>query len=245
MRLLVTRPSPHGERTAAALTRLGHDPLLAPMLAYETLAEADLGDGGYAGVVITSARAADALAAHALAPALRVLPVFAVGNRSAEAARAAGFGNVLSADGDMNALVALIAPRSSGPLLYAAGEERSGDLARALAQHDIAVHVVELYRMVAMVTFDDAAREAITRRQLDGALHFSRRSAAAFRTCVTAAGMIERASALVHYCLSENVAEPVAHLVPPDHIRIAPRPDEDALLGLLAPSDKMPPLHPV
>ena len=236
MHLLVTRPFPHGERTAAALQQLGHVALLAPLLSIETLAEADLGTGDYADIVLTSANAVSALAEHLLAPTLRTLPVFTVGARTAEAARLAGFGDVQSADGDVNDLVALVAQRKPGPLLYAAGEECAGDLAGALARRGVPVHTVELYRSVPMVTFPDDARAAIATAKLDGALHFSRRSAAAFRTCITAAGLIERAKTLNHYCLSKHVAEPLEHLAGPGRIRVAPSPNEASLLGLLAQS---------
>ncbi len=236
MHLLITRPFPHGERTAAALQQLGHHALLAPLLSIETLAEADLGTGDYAGIVITSANAAGALADHALAPALRRLPVFTVGSRTAEAARLAGFADVQSANGDMNDLVELVAQRNPGPLLYAAGEERAGDFARALALRDVPVHIVELYRAVTAVTFPDDARSAIAGGKLDGVLHFSRRSAAAFRTCITAAGLIERARILNHYCLSQQVAEPLEQLAGPGRIKVAPQPNEASLLGLLGQS---------
>ena len=43
MRLLVTRPEPDNERTAAALRAQGHEVLLAPLLHIEAVADADLG----------------------------------------------------------------------------------------------------------------------------------------------------------------------------------------------------------
>ena len=57
--------------------------------------------------------------------------MLAVGRSSAEAARAAGFADVASADGDAVDLARLAARRFAGsrlPLLYLAGEDRSGEL---------------------------------------------------------------------------------------------------------------------
>src|SRR5262249_61439308 len=83
MRLLVTRPEPDGARTAAALRARGHDVMLAPLLSIEPEVEADLGSGPWDGVLITSASAARAIAAHPRIGELVDLPLFAVGRRSA------------------------------------------------------------------------------------------------------------------------------------------------------------------
>src|SRR6185503_340182 len=130
MRLLVTRPEPDATRTAQALRHRGHAVLVAPLLSAQTI-EAEL-EGPYGAVLVTSANAARALTAHPGATELRRLPAFTVGARSAEAARAAGFGDVTSADGALGDLVRVVAARLAGSrtrLLYLAGEDRAGDLA--------------------------------------------------------------------------------------------------------------------
>ena len=101
MRLLLTRPEPDAQRTAAALRAQGHDVIIAPLLRIEPAADAQIGAGPWAAILITSANAAHAVAAHARVTPLRALPVFAVGQRSAEAMAAAGFADVTSADGNV------------------------------------------------------------------------------------------------------------------------------------------------
>src|SRR5438128_1809813 len=64
MRLLVTRPAPDGERTAAVLRARGHEVLLLPLLRVEFIPDAPLGPGPWDGVLMTSANAARALAVH-------------------------------------------------------------------------------------------------------------------------------------------------------------------------------------
>ena len=64
MRLLVTRPEPDNERTAAELRARGHEVMLAPMLRVEPVIDADLGTGPWAAVLITSANGARAIAPH-------------------------------------------------------------------------------------------------------------------------------------------------------------------------------------
>ena len=239
MRLLVTRPEPDGERTAAALRTRGHDVLLAPLLRVEAVADADLGHGplrdNWTGVVITSANAARAIASHPRRAELVKLPLFAVGRRSAEAARAAGFGTVTSADGDARDLVRLLGGRGAGaPLLHLAGEDRAVDLAAALAAHNVPVRTVAVYRTVKAAAFPPPVRAALAAGQLDGVLHFSRRSADAFVDCARLAGVLDRALALSHFCLSSQVAEPLAAAGAP-LLRVAPRPDEAAMIGLVPP----------
>src|SRR5579872_1858025 len=159
MRLVVTRPQPDGDRTAAALRERGHEVLVAPLMRVEPV-EADL-RGTFAGVIITSANAPRAIAKHY--GALKKLPMFAVGRRSAEAAREAGFGNVNSADGDARDLVRLIAVRcaaAASPLLYLAGQDLSTDMAGELAPHGITVRTVTVYR-TARVGFPPELVEAL------------------------------------------------------------------------------------
>ena len=62
MRLVVTRPQADSERTATALRARGHEVLVAPLMQVEPVA-ADLA-GGWAAVIITSANAPGAIAAH-------------------------------------------------------------------------------------------------------------------------------------------------------------------------------------
>jgi uroporphyrinogen-III synthase len=230
VRLLVTRPD--GERTAADLRARGHEPILAPLLRIEPIAEADLG-GAWVAVVLTSANAARALALHPRCTEVTALPAFAVGGRSAQAAREVGFTDVASADGDVTDLAGLIVERiGTGMLLYLAGEDRAGDLAGELGEHGLDVRTVVTYRATPAGSLPQDARAALAAGRIDGALHYSRRSAEVFVDAARRAGVLGEALALVHYCLSAQVAEPLAE-AGASAIRTARRPDEAALLELL------------
>jgi uroporphyrinogen-III synthase len=178
----------------------------------------------------------EALAGHQWRAELAALPLFAVGARSAQAARQAGFSDVVSADGDVGDLVALLAGRFAGRgarLLYLAGEDRTGDLAGALAAHGITVETAVVYRTVAAGDFPAQLRAALAAGPLDGVLHYSRRSAQAFLTGAQVAGLLAPALAAVHFCLSAEVAAPL-EAAGAVRVRIAARPDEAALAGLLS-----------
>ena len=138
----------------------GHHVTLAPLLRVEPV-DFELPREALSAVVMTSANAAHAIARHPRREALVALRVFTVGRHTAEAARAAGFRAVESADGDKDDLVALISARygeRSAPLLYLAGEDRAGDLAAS----GVPLLTAVAYRAVKVERFapDVAARYA-------------------------------------------------------------------------------------
>jgi len=232
MRVAVTRPQADSERTAAALRARGHRVLVAPLLHVEPVA-ADF-SGGWSGVIITSANAPGAIAGHAARDKLVKLPLFAVGERSADAARAAGFANVTSADGDVHDLVRLIAARrvdAAAPLLYLAGEDRAADLIAELVAHGIAAQMAIVYRAVG-VPFPPALTAALRGGKVDAVLHFSRRSAENYVAGAGKAGVAAHAMAMRHLCLSAQIAELLVQ-AGASHVAIAKRPDEAALIALL------------
>lgn len=229
MRILVTRPEPENERTAAALRARGHEVVLAPLLRIETVPGAEFGEPPWAGILITSANGARATANHPRRDELATLPVLAVGDSSAEAARAAGFADVTSAGGDARDLMRLAGKRFAGvssPLLYLAGEDRSGELAAP----GLAVRTVVIYRAVKAAQFPAKVRVALCQGGIDGVLHFSRRSVESYVEC--ARDTIEAVVRPRHYCLSARAAEPL-RAVGARRIEVAAHPDETSLLALV------------
>jgi uroporphyrinogen-III synthase len=237
VRLLVTRPAPDGERTAQALRASGHDVLEAPMLRMQTLAF-ELADRPYAGVVMTSANAARALGSHPRCAELAKLPAFVVGRHTADAARAVGFADVHCAHGDGGDLAALLRARlgaSALPLLYLAGQDRAGEdraAAGELAPPGVAIITATVYRMVKAGRLPEAVAGALRARGIDGVLHFSKRSAQAYVDCAKVARLLAPALAPVQFCLSRQVADPLAAQRAAG-IRIAPHPNEAAILALV------------
>jgi uroporphyrinogen-III synthase len=234
VRLLLTRPQPDAEHTAAALRSLGHSVFVAPLLRIETLANAEIGQGPWAGILVTSANAARAVAQHRALPRLLGLPVIAAGNSSSEAMRAADFRDVVSAAGGENEVVTSATQRfkAGASLLYLAGADRFGDLAGDLKSHGIAVDTVVVYRAVPAVLLPAPGAEAFA-RGIDGVLHFSRRSAATYVDVTLAAQLRQQAlETPLHFCLSRQVADPLAE-AGARQIQIAPEPTEAALIALI------------
>jgi len=233
MRLLLTRPEPDAARSAVALRARGHAVDTMPLLRVDVVA-ADFGEGPWGAVLITSANAARSLAAHPRKAELLALPVFAVGRRSADAARAAGFARVTSADADAKALADLVAAcvPPGLPILYLAGEDRTADLEAMLAARDLAVRTTVIYRAVMETQLVPQIRAALADGAIDGVLHYSRRSAEAFLAAAEVAGLEVAGLATRHYCLSADVAG-VLRAGGVDNIFVAARPDEPALFELL------------
>jgi uroporphyrinogen-III synthase len=231
VRILVTRPPPGGPRTAARLRALGHVVDEVPVLAVVPTGVA-WPSGPFDAVVLTSVNGLAGLP-RPVPPDLAATPVFGVGRKTAEAARLAGFPAVATADGDAAALAALLQARTrpGARVLYPTGAVRKPVLEKALAAAGLTV--------VGAVTY--AARpvppEVLAARLGAGApdavLHFSRASAQAWLAAAQAGG---HAAALVagrHLVLSPDVAGPLLAAGATD-VRVAGRPDEDALLALLA-----------
>ena len=232
MRVVITRPQPAAERTAAALAARGHDVWVVPLMQVEPVA-ADL-SGDWGAVIVTSANAPAAIAGNPAREVLLALPLLAVGQRSAEAARAAGFTEVTSAGGDVRDLLRALTTRrldKVAPLLYLAGEDRTTDLAAELAAHGIAAEMRVVYR-AATAPFPDELVAALEAGDVEAVLHFSRRSAENYVSGAREAGIADEALAVRHYCLSAQVAEPL-QAAGAKRVAVAPRPQEAALIELL------------
>jgi len=233
VRLLVTRPEPECERTARALRERGHEPLVLPLLRIEAIPDAALGAGPWGAVVFSSVNAVRALAAHRRFAELSTLPAFAVGERTKAAAVAAGFAQVRSANGDTGDLMRLIAaelPDTRPALLYPAGEDRAGDLEGALRAHGFHVETAVLYRAVTVETLPTDVRAHFERGEIDGVLHYSARTAAAFVAAANAAGINISCMNISHFCLSAGVGVPLT-AAGAGAIVIAEAPNEVALFA--------------
>jgi uroporphyrinogen-III synthase len=234
MQALITRPIEDVEPLAAALAARGIAPVIEPLLAIRPLAAAipDLAaslDGAQA-VLFTSANGARAFAR---ATARRDLPVFAVGDATARAAAALGFGAVASAAGDVDALAGLVAARldpERGALLHAAGSAVAGDLAGRLEAAGFQLRRAVLYSADPVARLSAATVAALRGLRIDAAFFFSPRTAAHFVTLARAARIDEACRHVAALCLSPAVAGELSSLVWA-HIVVAAAPEQRALLA--------------
>jgi uroporphyrinogen-III synthase len=230
MRALVTRPADQAERTAKRLAALGHQPVVAPALEIVPTGAAPP-DQKFDLILATSAQAFAGWSATAL---LRGAPLACVGEKTAEAGKAAGFAPLLAAPRAEKLVERLVAAHQPGSALYLAGRERKPDLEQGLRAAGWRLRIVETYDARPVAAWPPAVAAALARGEIDAVLHFSPRSARA------ALGLIgERAAqGLLHLCLSEDVAAICRAGVPAGRILTAFQPDEDSLLQMLGPSGR-------
>jgi uroporphyrinogen-III synthase len=213
MAILVTRPHPDGETTAANLRALGFETLLAPMLRFEPAPFHDDADAHYGAVIVTSANALRGIESHLQGHPMLKLPLFAVGEHTATFARSVGFNHVISAQGDAAALrdcvlagVKAKVLKKSNPLLYLAGADLARDLAGELGERGFTVVTQTTYRMIAISDLPREVREAFAASRIEAVLHYSRRSAGAFLEAIRGAGVEITALSVPQCCISPGVA---------------------------------------
>src|ERR1039458_1384726 len=155
MAVLVTRPHPDDEATAAARCARGPEGLRGQMLRFEPVAFHDDLDAHYGAVIVTSANALRGIEPHLAGSRLLKLPLFTVGQHTADAARAAGFDRVISAQGDAAGLRDSIVAsarakelKKASTLLYLAGADLARDLAGELGERGFNVVTHTTYRMI-------------------------------------------------------------------------------------------------
>jgi uroporphyrinogen-III synthase len=239
MAVLVTRPQPDDETTAAALRARGFEVLLAPMLRFEPVAFHDDEAARYGAVIVTSANALRGIAPHLNASRLLELPLFTVGEHTAAAARRAGFNKVISADGDAGSLrdsvlaaVKTKELKKAGTLLYLAGADLARDLAGELGERGFTVVTQTTYRMVPVPSLPRDACDAFAANRIEAVLHYSRRSARAFLDAARAGGVEISALAIPQCCISAGVAS-VVRDAGATQVMAAASPDENALFETL------------
>ena len=230
MRIWIARPEPGATRTARQVSDLGHDPLVAPVLAMVPTGDA-LPAGAFDGLVITSANALAALTRLGGS----AIPAFCVGSRTAEAARAAGLTRIFDAQGDAAALARLVQESlpAGSRLLHLAGAERKAEPAASLAEAGYSVTAHVAYEMRAISRLPAPVAHDLGDRVLHAVLHYSRRSAETALELAISAGFGGAFRSLTHYCLSADVAAPLLAGGSRLHV-VAARPSEESLLARLA-----------
>ena len=239
MAVLVTRPHPDDETTASALRARGFEALRAPMLRFEPVAFRDDEEARYGAVIVTSANALRGIAPHLKGSRLLKLPLFAVGEHTASAARGIGFEKVIPANGDATALRDLVLAsvkakelKKSSTLLYLAGADLARDLAGELGERGFSVVTHTTYRMVPLSSLPRETCDAFAANQVEAVLHYSRRSARAFLEAARAAGVEISALAIPQCCISDAVSS-IVRDAGATQVMVAASPHENALFEVL------------
>lgn len=187
------------------------------------------GDAG--AVAVTSANALRH-ASPELIGRLSHLVCHAVGARTAQAAREAGFTNIEEGPGDAAGLARQIAAGFSGKLAYLCGRVRFSGFEERLGASGVRVEALEVYDTVA-IDYDEAdVHERLGGKPVDAVLLYSVTAAHAMRALMRRGALRPLFAQADFFALSPRIAagldEQFAVMV-----NCAPKPSEPALLALL------------
>lgn len=215
--VLLTRPYDDSVDIARDISGMGFEPVIAPLLTIEPIphdaaAKPDA-------MVFTSANGVRHLNTDFFD-----VPVFTVGDMTAQAAREKGYANVISADGTVNDIRDII-PSAYQNILYVRGADVSQPPWPDI--HDIIV-----YRAVKVDNFSDDTKKSLSAGTFDAAMFFSPRTAEHF-VSLTRKNRLETAiKPIKALCLSGRVVESVSAL-PWIQIDVATTPTRRGMLDLL------------
>jgi uroporphyrinogen-III synthase len=203
--VVLTRSSEDAAATAKRLAALGYTPLFAPAVSIRPTG-ATLPDGAFDALIATSAAAFTVLAPDRYAK-LASLPLYVVGERTAEVAARIGLSKPQAIAPGAATLAALICDKL--PLrsraLYLAGRDRTGDIEQSLAAAGHRVTICEIYEALARDSWNAEETKAFS--DGDAALYYSHRSAEIAVQLAKKADLMEKLHSILHICISENAAE--------------------------------------
>lgn len=208
-RVLILRPEPGASATVERARMRGLEASAVPLFEIEPLAWDAPPPAKFDGVLLTSANAVRSSGEKL--HELRGLPVYAVGEATAEAARTAGFSIAAAGDGDVERLLGSIDPGLR--LLHLCGEDR-----RTGSADRQQITPVPVYRARSIEAPELGRLEAVV------ALIHSPRAGRRFAELVSDRGSI--AIAAISPAAAEAVGEGW------DVVEAAPEPNGDALLAL-------------
>ena len=226
MRIILTRPVEDAAPLAEKLRKLGHTPIITPLLNIVERQGVFIPPKAYQAICLTSA---NAIRVMRNISSIQTMPLYAVGQQSEQMAINKGFAHVSAQGGDVNGLhnflITHLSPKN-GPLLYLSGAETSGDLQGRLQASGFAVDRIITY---------DAVKNKLTsfRNKIikaDAVMIYSPRTAKLWVGEIETMGLTEQAAHIKHICLSANVAANLPQSWPR---AVAATPTELALLALL------------
>lgn len=227
--VLITRPEEEYADTAAMVTALGYQPVPCPMMKVENVT-ADFSDiAKFQALIFTSAGAIPPFCAQSSA---RDLPVYTVGDVTAERARAAGFTKVTSAGADLAALEVLLRSENLSadkPVLHVSGV----DIVRPMDVPNLTVERRVVYRAGLLANLPEQAQMEIRNQSPAIALFYSARTAQAFAEAIKKDRLAHQLMSTKALCLADSMVESLRDL-PWRGIRVAERPDRAGMQALIA-----------
>ena len=235
MRLVITRPREDAERQADQLRALGHEPLIHPLLEILYLPLPTLDFDDVQALIITSRNALRALSQNDGFNDAKKLPVYCVGEGTAEFARDLGFSTIFVGGGTARELIPTLTDTvdpNGGILLYLTGQNLAYDLEAPLTDAGFQVKRIIAYKALPLGREHIVNFAKSLKRGVDGVLLMSPRTASAFINFIKIFGLEQETRAIICYCYAETIARPLGEI---DGLTIAvsSSPTEDEFLKLI------------
>lgn len=223
MRLLLTRPQEDSEKLAQQLRKHGIDSIISPVLEIKYLDQSLK--------QVTSTDAIFISSRHAIAQAdetIKHVPLYTVGESTANFARQQGFSDVRMAGGTLaEAAAGLKNNTDIQSLLYLRGRDISESLI-ALLPH-ITVNERITYQASAVNSMKPEAFTALKEKNVQGVIFYSARTARIFAQMATESEIKSLLVPLFAFCLSEQIRGSLTKDLWRDVI-VAEQPDSDSLI---------------
>lgn len=231
--ILLTRPEPSLSILAKRLAAEGFDVHKAPLAIYNDMRVKFPPLNDFSAILFSSAHAVRVFCAQ---NSDRTLPVFAVGDATAQAASDEGFKKVWSADGAGEDLLRLVTSRKDDmnltKILHPTGEDTAQDFISPLAAQGIMVERIVVYRAALVDILPDEAAKLLRSGDCDAVLFFSARAAAQFVTLIQNAVMEHTCVPVSAIAISARVADALKPL-PWRNVHIASSPHLEAVIDIL------------
>ncbi|MDZ7823877.1 MAG: uroporphyrinogen-III synthase [Ahrensia sp.] len=238
--ILVTRPEPGAGKTISALSAIGlscvkvpFTEMVAKSINAEFISALESSALQIDGIVVTSANALR-YAAPNLLRVIATVPVFAVGDATAQFARELGFTKVYSADGNAQDLCALVRAKllPHCNLIYLCGVTRSDDVERELHHCAYNLTTIETYETVKVSQLTHNLQGIFREQKVDSVLFYSSLSAQLFAAEYDAlnAGHLSDVNAI--FCISQKAKNALPSTLSGLCI-VCPTPRDDEMISVV------------
>ncbi len=210
--ILITRPYPQAEHTAALVRQAGHIPIISPVITVEEAPdnrEVIARLAAYDALIITSQMALRIIRRYNIPS---TMPLFLTGTVLAELAASYGFTNITHAQGDARSLLILMLDMPElrhKQLAYLHGNRQSTDIITPL--QDAGAHVTGalVYHSQQAPSLTDEAIRSLRDGTMDAVLCYSAFSAQSLLALANQAALYPCLKIVDAYCLSPHIARTI------------------------------------
>ncbi|APR98243.1 uroporphyrinogen-III synthase [Wolbachia endosymbiont of Folsomia candida] len=203
--ILLTRPLLDSLETRSALKRYGYKVCIEPIFTIKYL-HPDISADEFDVVISTSKNSVKAFSHICKVDDLSIITV---GNSTMQIAKDLGFSHILSADSNVDGLVAFIKVHYSSEIrfLYIRGQEVSCDLKKRLSDENFHVREVILYKTIIKKSLTNRCKNLLLDGKIDSVAFFSAQTARIFCSLILKSGLSHVTSNITAYTMSKNITD--------------------------------------